>query len=185
MYCDAPYPPALYCDCSLSLSACLPTPTTYSLLLVGNKQTPIVHHAEHLAALRKQCAKSPLVVLKSFKNYKLQLQQKVDSNTSYNSKSVADGTRGVESVTSKTKVKAKPTGSTASSSVTGSVSREQEQFNSFDNLDKVADAAENDGHGESDTGSSADAITSSWGNILGMGGSAGKKPTGKAAKFAV
>jgi hypothetical protein len=141
----------------------------HTLLAVTNKQTPIVHHAEHLAAMRKQCSKAPLSVLKGFKAYK----QLVGDAGGKGAEAPAPVAVRVPS--SSRAATAKPT----STKPAAKSAPEDEQFNSFANLDAVADAEEEVAGADDIEPSSS---SSSWGNILSMNSN---RPTGKAAKFAV
>lgn len=140
-----------------------------SLLVVTNKQTPIVHHAEHLANLRKQCAKAPLGVLKAFKAYK---QQGGDGDGDV---PVKKGE--VEAASSNCKPKSSSNSNSRSRAKPAAA--EEEQFNTFDNIDAVVEDTDDNSQGVETSSSS-----NSWGNILNMNAT-GNKPTGKAAKFAV
>ena len=116
-----------------------------------------MHHAEHLASLRKQCGKSPLPLLKKFKAFKV---------------SGGDSMVGVATATVTKAATGKIPQSTATSKrQTTNPKAVEEQFNSFDNMESVMEIREDSGSADSN----------SWGHILGQSG----KPTGRAGRFTV
>ena len=88
-----------------------------------NSNAPFIHHAEHLATLRKACAKDPLAILKKFKYYKLQNESKIHTPTG-GSGGMNPGSKHISKP--KTKTKSNPI--------------EKSDFSGFDNLDEITES---------------------------------------------